>query len=72
MSRLAEARELYVHGAYLSRILADLALDLGSRLTARAFAIDSYRLASDAGHDELCAWAADTQRLCDAFHPISG
>ena len=57
---LTELRELYVHGAYLSHILADLAYDLGSTLTARTFAIDSYQLASEAGHAELCAWAADT------------
>jgi tetratricopeptide (TPR) repeat protein len=57
---LAEARELYVHGAYLSHILSDLAYDLGSTVTARAYAVDSYQLAEQAGHDELCAWAADT------------
>jgi hypothetical protein len=64
---LTELRELYVHGAYLSHILADLALDLGSRLTAKAFAIDSYQLASDAGHNELCAWAADTHACAMRF-----
>lgn len=37
---LAEARELYVHAAYLSRRLSDLADDLGATLTAQAFAID--------------------------------
>ena len=57
---LAEARELYVHGAYLSHILADLAYDLGSTLTAKAFAIDSQQLAEQGGHPELYAWAADT------------
>jgi hypothetical protein len=36
---LAEARELDVHGAYLSHLLADLAYDLGSTLTAKVFAI---------------------------------
>jgi hypothetical protein len=35
---LAEARELHVHGAYLSHILSDLATDLGSSITARAYA----------------------------------
>jgi hypothetical protein len=43
------------HGAYLSHILADLAFHLGSKLTAKAFTIDSYQLAEDAGHNELCA-----------------
>lgn len=57
---LAEARELYVHGAYLSHILSDLATDLGSSITARAYAIDAFQLAEQAGHDELCSWAADS------------
>jgi len=57
---LAEARELYVLGAYLSHILADLAWDLGSTLTAKAFAIDSQQLALEAGHGELYGWATDT------------
>lgn len=57
---LAEARELYVHGAYLSHILADLAYDLDSVLAARAYAIDSQQLAEQAGHNELYAWATDT------------
>jgi len=43
--------------------MADLAYGLGSTLTARAFAIDSYQHAHDAGHDELCAWAADTHAM---------
>lgn len=57
---LAEARELHVHGAYLSHILSDLAHDLGSTVAARAYANDAYELADQAGHDELCAWAADS------------
>jgi len=57
---LAEARELHVHAAYLSHILSDLALDLGSTVAAKAFANDAYGLAEQAGHNELCAWAADS------------
>lgn len=57
---LTEARELHVHSAYLSHILADLAYDLGSNLTAKAFAIDAQQLADQAGHNELYAWATDT------------
>jgi len=57
---LAEARELYVHGAYLSHLLSDLAYNLGSTVAARAYAIDSHQLADQAGHGELCAWAADS------------
>lgn len=57
---LAEARELHVHGAYLSGILSDLAHDLGSTVAAKAYAVDSFELANQAGHGELCAWAADS------------
>lgn len=57
---LTEARELYVHGAYLSHICSDLAFDLGSTVAARAYANDAYQLADHAGHAELCAWAADS------------
>lgn len=57
---LAEARELYVHGAYLSHILADLSHGLGSTIAAKAYAADSHQLAEQAGHGELCAWACDT------------
>lgn len=57
---LAEARELHVHAAYLSHVLSDLAHDLGSTVAARAYAHDAYQLADQAGHDELCAWAADS------------
>jgi tetratricopeptide (TPR) repeat protein len=63
---LAEARELYVQGAYLSHILSDLAYDLGSMVAAKAYALDAYQLADQAGHDELCAWAADS--LAVAMH----
>jgi hypothetical protein len=57
---LAEARELYVRAAHLSDILADLADDLGSHLTAEAYAIDSYQHAELAGHNEACAWASSS------------
>jgi len=60
---LAEARELYVHGAYLSHILSDLAHDLGSTVAARAYANDAHQLADQADHDELRAWAADSLAL---------
>jgi tetratricopeptide (TPR) repeat protein len=57
---LTEARELYVHGAYLSHICSDLTFDLGSTVAARAYANDAYQLADHAVHPELCAWAADS------------
>jgi tetratricopeptide (TPR) repeat protein len=57
---LAEARELYVRAAHLSYLLSDLASDLGSHLTAEAYAIDSYQHAELAGHDEACAWASSS------------
>lgn len=56
---LKQARELYVYAAWLSEILAWLAHDLGAPLAAEAYAIDSFEHADQAGHDELCAWAAD-------------
>jgi tetratricopeptide (TPR) repeat protein len=52
-----ELRELYVRAADLSDLLSDLAFDLGSPVTAEAWAIDAYRHADEAGHNELCAWA---------------
>jgi tetratricopeptide (TPR) repeat protein len=57
---LAEGHELYVHAAYLSHILTDLAYDLGNTLTAKAYGIDSQQLAEHVGHGELVAWAADS------------
>ncbi len=56
---LKEARDLYAYAAWLSEALAWLAHDLGSPLTAEAYAIDCYAHADQAGHDELCAWAMD-------------
>ncbi len=55
---LTEARELYVRAANLSELLSTLAHDLDSRMAAEAYAIDSYRHADLAGHDEASAWAA--------------
>jgi hypothetical protein len=57
---LREARELYADAAHLSYRLSDLANDLGSRIAAEAYAIDAYRHADQAGHDELCAWACSS------------
>jgi transcriptional regulator with XRE-family HTH domain len=53
-----EERELYAHAASLSYLLSDLTHDLGSHLAAEAHALDSYRHAKAAGHNELCAWAS--------------
>jgi len=55
---LAEGRQLYVYAAWLDEELAWLAHDLGDLLTAWAFAIDCFEHAGQAGHNELCAWAA--------------
>lgn len=57
---LREARELYVIAARLSILLADLAHDLNSWLAQEAYAIDSQQHALQAGHYELCAWAAES------------
>ncbi|MCA1676211.1 MAG: XRE family transcriptional regulator, partial [Actinobacteria bacterium] len=57
---LKEERELYVYAAWLSELLACHAQDLGSPLTAQAYALDCYEHADQAGHDVLCAWATET------------
>jgi tetratricopeptide (TPR) repeat protein len=64
---LAEARELYVRAANLSELLSTLAHDLGSRLAAEAYAIDSYRHAELAGQDEACAWASGVLASWSAY-----
>jgi transcriptional regulator with XRE-family HTH domain len=56
---LREKRELYVRAAWLSELLAWLAHDLGRAVAAEAYAIDAFEHADQAGHSELCAWAAD-------------
>jgi transcriptional regulator with XRE-family HTH domain len=56
---LREKRELYVRAAWLSELLAWLAHDLGHAVAAEAYAIDAFEHADQAGHGELCAWAAD-------------
>ena len=56
---LREARELYVYAAWLDEELAWLALNLGDARAAEAYAIDCYEHADQAGHAELCGWAAD-------------
>ncbi|MGH4017614.1 MAG: hypothetical protein ACRDSL_27575, partial [Pseudonocardiaceae bacterium] len=54
-----ELQDLYVYAGCLSELLAWLAHDLGNPRTARAYAVDSYAHAEQAGHGELCGWAAD-------------
>jgi helix-turn-helix protein len=56
---LKELQELYVYAAWLSELLAWLANDLGNSRTARAYALDSYIHADQAGHGELYGWAAN-------------
>jgi len=56
---LRESRELFVCAAWLSDLLAWLAHDVGHPVAAEAYAIDAFEHADQAGHDELCAWAAD-------------
>lgn len=56
---LRETTALYVCAAWLSELLAWLAHDLGHQAAAAAYAIDSFEHADQAGHGELCAWAAD-------------
>jgi hypothetical protein len=56
---LKELQALYVYAAWLSELLAWLATDLGNLRTARAYALDCYTHADQAGHGELCGWAAN-------------
>lgn len=56
---LREQRDLYVCAAWLSEALAWLSHDLGHPVAAEAYAIDAFEHADQAGHGELCAWAAD-------------
>lgn len=56
---LREARELYVCAGWLDEELAWLALNLGDARAAEAYAIDCHSHADQAGHAELCGWAAD-------------
>jgi tetratricopeptide (TPR) repeat protein len=57
---LKELQALYVYAAWLSELLAWLALDLGNYRTAQAYGLDCYTYADQAGHGELCGWAANT------------
>lgn len=68
---LKELRELYVYAGCLSESLAWLAHDLGNPRTARAYAVDSYTHAEQAGHGELCGWATDAMTAIATYaeHP---
>jgi transcriptional regulator with XRE-family HTH domain len=66
---LEQARELYVLAADLSDLLSDLSFDLGSPHAAQEYALDSYEHADQAGHTELCAWAAGT---LSTWHFLAG
>jgi hypothetical protein len=70
---LRELQELYVYAAWLSELLAWLANDLGNSRAARAYALDSYTYADQAGHGELCGWAANAMATIamDSEHPNS-
>jgi tetratricopeptide (TPR) repeat protein/DNA-binding transcriptional regulator YiaG len=54
-----EGQQLYVYAALFDEMLTWLANNLGDGLTADAYAIDCFEHADQAGHNELCAWAAD-------------
>jgi transcriptional regulator with XRE-family HTH domain len=56
---LAQKRDLYVYAAWFSELLAWLSHDLGAPLAAHAWAADCFEHARQAGHGELCGWAAD-------------
>lgn len=56
---LGQKRDLYVYAAWFSEMLAWLNHDLGEPLAAHAWAVDCFEHARQAGHGELCGWAAD-------------
>ncbi|MGH3974709.1 MAG: hypothetical protein ACRDS9_15470, partial [Pseudonocardiaceae bacterium] len=62
---------LYVYAAWLSELLAWLAYDLGNFRTAQAYGLDCYTYADQAGHGELCGWAANAMAsiAMDSEHP---
>ncbi|MGH3800828.1 MAG: helix-turn-helix domain-containing protein [Pseudonocardiaceae bacterium] len=64
---LKELRELYVHAGCLSELLAYLAHDLGNPRTAQAYAVDCYVHGEQAGHGELCGWAADVMTTITTY-----
>jgi len=68
---LKELQALYVYAAWLSELLAWLAHDLGNSRTAQAYALDCYTYADQAGHGELCGWAANAMAsiAMDSEHP---
>lgn len=70
---LKELQALYVYAAWLSELLAWLAYDLGNFRTAQAYALDCYTYADQAGHGELCGWAANAMAsiAMDSEHPDS-
>ena len=55
---LAEGRELYVYAGWLDEHLAWVARNLDDPRAAEAFAIDCFEHADQAGHAELCGYAA--------------
>jgi tetratricopeptide (TPR) repeat protein len=55
---LAEGRELYVYAGWLDEHLAWVARNLDDPRAAEAYAIDCYEHANQAGHAELCGYAA--------------
>ncbi len=70
---LKELQALYVYAAWLSELLAWLAYDLDNFRTAQAYALDCYTYADQAGHGELCGWAANAMAsiAMDSEHPDS-
>jgi hypothetical protein len=55
---LKEGRELFAYAGWFSEHLAWRAFECGDEMAAQAWALDSFEHADQAGHDELCAWAA--------------
>jgi transcriptional regulator with XRE-family HTH domain len=56
---LAQHRRLLVAAGWLSVLLAQLSFEAGDRQAAEASRDAAFRLARQAGHDELAAWAVE-------------
>ncbi|MGI8331571.1 helix-turn-helix domain-containing protein [Actinomadura scrupuli] len=60
---LKEGRRLYVYAAWLDEAMTWLALNLGDRRAAKAYALDCFEHADQAGHAELRALAVEAQAV---------
>lgn len=62
-----QREQLYVAAARLSGVLAAIALDLGRRPLARAYAAEAFHLAQLARREDVQAWVLGTQSLIEYY-----